>query len=109
MAAQSQVKSPDLGVRLQAALAAALDAAAAAAPHAVETRAVVVGSDIPDLDRGVLEAAFVALERDDTDVVLGPAADGGYYLLGVKRSVKRDSNIDALYRVRSAPFLRPPM
>jgi len=41
---------------------------------------VVVGSDIPDLGRGAVEAAFAALRRNDA--VFGPSRDGGYYLVG---------------------------
>ncbi len=44
---------------------------------------VVVGSDSPTLPAALVEQAFELLE--DADVVLGPAADGGYYLLGCRR------------------------
>ena len=44
---------------------------------------VVVGSDSPTLPVAFVEQAFRELER--ADVVLGPAADGGYYLLGCAR------------------------
>jgi uncharacterized protein len=43
-------------------------------------RVVVIGTDIPDLGPKELEEAYRAL--DSSDVVVGPAADGGYYLLG---------------------------
>jgi hypothetical protein len=46
-------------------------------------RTVIVGSDCPALDAGLLERAFAAL--DDHDLVLGPALDGGYYLIGMHR------------------------
>lgn len=46
--------------------------------------AVIVGSDIPDLASRHVAAAFRALGR--FDVVLGPAADGGYWLIGLKRT-----------------------
>ncbi len=39
-----------------------------------------VGSDILELKVPVIEEAFIAL--DTTDVVIGPAEDGGYYLIG---------------------------
>jgi rSAM/selenodomain-associated transferase 1 len=45
--------------------------------------AVIVGSDIPELASGHIVAAFRALGRHDA--VLGPAADGGYWLIGLKR------------------------
>lgn len=44
---------------------------------------VLVGSDIPDIRPQHIAAAFRALGRHD--VVFGPAADGGYWLVGVKR------------------------
>jgi rSAM/selenodomain-associated transferase 1 len=40
----------------------------------------VVGSDLPGLDADRVDDAFDRLERG-ADVVLGPTADGGYYLL----------------------------
>jgi hypothetical protein len=42
-----------------------------------------VGSDHPDLPRERAEAAFAELERG-ADVVLGPASDGGYYLIALR-------------------------
>jgi rSAM/selenodomain-associated transferase 1 len=42
----------------------------------------VVGSDLPGLDAGRVDQAFDRLERG-ADVVLGPTADGGYYLLAL--------------------------
>ena len=44
---------------------------------------VLIGSDGPDLPAAFLTRAFDLL-RDGTDVVLGPANDGGYYLIGMK-------------------------
>jgi rSAM/selenodomain-associated transferase 1 len=46
---------------------------------------VAVGADSPTLPVGYVEQAFTELER--ADVVLGPATDGGYYLIGCARSV----------------------
>jgi rSAM/selenodomain-associated transferase 2/rSAM/selenodomain-associated transferase 1 len=46
---------------------------------------VVLGSDLPDLPSEMLENAFSALERHPDPLVLGPAADGGYYLIGMNR------------------------
>ncbi|MGH6610184.1 MAG: TIGR04282 family arsenosugar biosynthesis glycosyltransferase [Burkholderiaceae bacterium] len=43
---------------------------------------VLIGSDSPDLSPAFIERTF-ALLRDEADVVLGPADDGGYYLLGL--------------------------
>jgi rSAM/selenodomain-associated transferase 1 len=44
-------------------------------------RVVLVGSDIPDLSGADIAAAFSALGR--ADAVFGPAADGGYWLVGL--------------------------
>ncbi len=43
-------------------------------------RVVLVGSDIPALDRAVLRRAFEALRTHE--VVVGPSEDGGFYLVG---------------------------
>jgi rSAM/selenodomain-associated transferase 1 len=45
-------------------------------------RAVLTGTDIPGLHRGIIGQAFSELDR--SDVVIGPAEDGGYYLIGLK-------------------------
>lgn len=45
-------------------------------------KAVLIGTDIPELRSESLNAAFAKLEGDD--IVLGPTADGGYYLIGMK-------------------------
>lgn len=44
---------------------------------------IILGSDIPEVTREDLEEAFTMLLS--SDIVLGPAADGGYYLLGLKK------------------------
>lgn len=44
----------------------------------------LVDSDSPTLPPAALERAVAALERPGERVVLGPAEDGGYYLIGVK-------------------------
>lgn len=45
-------------------------------------KAVITGADIPDLGRSIITKAFNDL--DYADVVIGPAHDGGYYLIGMK-------------------------
>ena len=64
----------DLGERLAAAMATAL---AAGRPPVL-----ALGTDTPHLPLAALEEAEGALAAG-ADVVLGPAADGGYYLLGL--------------------------
>lgn len=44
---------------------------------------IIIGSDLFDLQKKDLESAFSRLQQ--ADVVLGPAEDGGYYLLGMKK------------------------
>lgn len=46
-------------------------------------RAVIVGSDIPDIQPRHIADAFRALGR--YDAVFGPADDGGYWLIGLRR------------------------
>jgi rSAM/selenodomain-associated transferase 1 len=46
-------------------------------------RAVILGADCPALDSDTLREAFAALAKHDA--VLGPARDGGYYLIGLRR------------------------
>ncbi len=47
-------------------------------------KVVLIGTDIYDLTSDVIEEAFVKL--DNYEIVLGPAKDGGYYLIGMKQS-----------------------
>ena len=65
----------DLGNRMLYALSDAL----ASGYH----RAILIGSDCPDIDRADLEMAAEAL--GEHDVVLGPSNDGGYWLIGMKK------------------------
>jgi len=44
-------------------------------------KVLIIGSDLYDLSSTNIEKAFAAL--DENDVVIGPAEDGGYYLLGM--------------------------
>lgn len=46
-------------------------------------RIVIIGSDMYDLSQEDLKRAFSKLEHHD--FVLGPAEDGGYYLLGMRK------------------------
>ena len=47
-------------------------------------RVVLIGSDTPTLDPTMVISGFLCLEG--RDVVIGPATDGGYYLVGARRS-----------------------
>ncbi len=44
---------------------------------------VIIGSDLPDITSKHINEAFEKLNSND--VVIGPAEDGGYYLLGMKK------------------------
>lgn len=67
----------DLGERLHRAFAQAFAQGA--------QKVVVIGADCPRLTPALFAQAFAALERED--LVLGPAMDGGYYLIGLNRLV----------------------
>lgn len=68
----------DLGQRM---LAAFSDAP----PTADAT--VLIGTDCPEFDTAYLDSAFDALDRHD--LVIGPALDGGYVLIGMKHPEPR--------------------
>jgi rSAM/selenodomain-associated transferase 1 len=65
----------DLGQRMTAAFVAAFAAGA--------SRVVIIGTDCPGLRAEQLTQAVGLL--NEHDVVLGPATDGGYYLLGLRQ------------------------
>lgn len=64
----------DLGHRLATAMAWAFNQGYGAA--------LVIGTDCPDLDAAILKQGLESLATG-VDLVLGPAQDGGYYLLGL--------------------------
>lgn len=72
---KEQQKGIDLGVRMH---------------HAFENgfkqgfeNIIIIGSDLFDITQIELEEAFDKLQQND--FVVGPAEDGGYYLLGMKK------------------------
>ncbi len=77
----------DIGHRMRRALKAAHKEGA--------IRAVLVGCDIPGIGTELLSEAFDRLIPHD--VVLGPAADGGYYLIGTRRD-RFDALAPALFQ-----------
>ena len=46
-------------------------------------RVIIIGSDCLELETYMIKEAFAVLENND--VVLGPAKDGGYYLIGMTK------------------------
>eukprot|EP00873_Tetraselmis_striata_P022377 jgi/Tetstr1/442641/TSEL_030736.t1 len=69
----TQVPDPDLGERMAGAFRHMFEEGAA--------KAIIIGTDIPDVSADIVTAAFAAL--DSHQMVLGPACDGGYYLIGL--------------------------
>jgi rSAM/selenodomain-associated transferase 1 len=82
--------APDFELVLQegAGLGERLDNALTGCLRAGYARAVIMNSDGPTLPAAHLAQAFAAL-RDGAEVVLGPSADGGYYLIGVRQPTPR--------------------
>ena len=68
----------DLGERMYFAIAEGLDQYSAV---------VLIGSDCPAITSDYLRTALCALNK--VDVVLGPAADGGYVLVGMKKAERK--------------------
>jgi uncharacterized protein len=48
---------------------------------------ILIGSDLPALPLRFFHQAYACLEKSAADVVLGPSADGGYYLVGMNRMI----------------------
>ncbi len=74
----SYKKQPDepLGTRLEHAIR----------PHLQENKnTVVIGADCPDITEKILQDALQTLSKHE--VAIGPAHDGGYYLLGMTGSL----------------------
>jgi len=51
---------------------------------------VIVGSDIPGISADIIHRAFDGLQKNN--LVLGPARDGGYYLIGMQRAAAHRAN-----------------
>ena len=46
-------------------------------------RVILIGSDCPDISRQIIQQGFAHLQQKD--IVIGPAYDGGYYLIGLRQ------------------------
>ncbi len=66
-----------LGDRMQDAFASLFKAGARAV--------ALIGSDVPEIAPATVTSAFEILEHEPGSIVLGPADDGGYYLIGATR------------------------
>ncbi len=70
----------DLGEKMRFAIANGLEQGA--------ERVLIIGSDLPDLESGILCEAFEKLTH--YDLVFGPAQDGGFYLIGARAPLPDD-------------------
>jgi rSAM/selenodomain-associated transferase 1 len=52
-----------------------------------QKRVIIIGIDCPDLDELILEKAFNV--EPIYDLIIGPANDGGYYLIGLNRVISQ--------------------
>lgn len=68
-------EGPGLGARMQYALASGLEQ---------YQKVLIIGSDCPAVEAGYVAEAVAAL--DQADVVMGPSDDGGYVLIGARRT-----------------------
>lgn len=64
----------DLGERMALSMSVALQ---------TYEKVIIIGTDCPDIDETYINDAFSAL--DYVDAVIGPAVDGGYVLLGLRK------------------------
>lgn len=71
---RKQYPVADLGLRMQAAFNELLP---------VHSSVRLIGTDIPHLSNDLLEESIHLLKN--TDLILGPSDDGGYYLIGMKK------------------------
>jgi rSAM/selenodomain-associated transferase 1 len=69
----------DLGLKMSSAIEDCFSASS-------QDSVVLIGSDCYDLDAQIINKAFDALKF--SDLVIGPANDGGYYLIGMKKLYK---------------------
>ena len=74
------IATPQNGADLGARMAHAFDASFADGAHHV----IIIGSDVPTIPEQVLHGAIDDVR--ETDCVIGPTIDGGYYLIGINRN-----------------------
>ena len=70
-------------------------------------KVLIIGTDCFDLTAGIVEQAFEALENHEA--VIGPSADGGYYLLGMKQLypflfIQKAWSTDLVYKATLTDF-----
>lgn len=74
---KEQLQVEDLGKRMQHAFQLGFDKG--------YEKIIIIGSDLYDIEAKDFDVAFNMLHRNDA--VIGPATDGGFYLLGMKRMI----------------------
>jgi len=70
--------------------------------------AIIIGSDCPKLTPEIIEDAFNTLDKNDA--CIGPAKDGGYYLLGMKKLLpflfdKKEWSTDSVFKNTTADLI----
>jgi uncharacterized protein len=75
---KAKQEGPDLGARMHQAFSTLFKKG--------YEKVCIIGSDCYELTAPIIESAFK--ELDTADMVIGPAKDGGYYLLGMKKEVR---------------------
>lgn len=75
---KKQQHGKDLGERMHNAFTESFDAG--------YKKTILIGSDLLEISTELINEAFDLLEEND--VVIGPALDGGYYLIGMKKECK---------------------
>jgi hypothetical protein len=71
----SAQKGVDLGERMRNAFTYAFESGC--------KQVILIGSDCPDISRQIIQQGFAQLQHKD--IVIGPAYDGGYYLIGLRQ------------------------
>lgn len=69
----------DLGLKMSTAFAEVFN------KNKEKKKVIIIGIDCPDLDESILEEAFKV--EQTYDLIIGPAHDGGYYLIGLNRVI----------------------
>ena len=86
----------DLGQRLKNSFTEAF--------HDGYKKVVVIGSDSPDLPIEFIKNAFSSLDKNDA--VIGPATDGGYYLIGFRNDEYLPSTFDEIEWSSKSVFVK---
>jgi uncharacterized protein len=102
----------DLGLRMERSLFDAFERGA--------EQVIIIGSDCPGVNCQILATAFEQLQV--SDLLLGPAIDGGYYLIGLQRPIPAlflniewgstqvfQRTVDIAQKLKLSPIYLPPL